>query len=56
MDYNTYLDKILTKEEKELLYKEYEKRAVTAVRINLLKYNNESFKKDFNIIVIFRGI
>jgi NOL1/NOP2/sun family putative RNA methylase len=50
MDYNTYLDKILTKEEKELLYKEYEKKAVTAVRINLLKYNNESFKKDFNIL------
>lgn len=47
MDYKTYLKKVLSDEEYELMLQEYEKKPVTSLRINKLKYSKENFNKLF---------
>lgn len=47
MEYQEYLKKILNENEIDLINKEYEKKSVNSLRINLLKYTKESLKKDF---------
>lgn len=48
MDYNTYLKKILDEEEIKLMDEEYGKKAITSLRLNLLKFNNQKFVSLFN--------
>ena len=48
MDYKTYLEKILNNDEINLMLKEYEKKPVTSLRLNLLKWNNDKFEKLYN--------
>lgn len=47
MDYNKYLEKILTKEDVKLMLEEYDKKPVTSLRLNLLKFNNRKFNNLF---------
>ena len=44
MDYKTYLKKIMSEDEINLMIKEYEKKPVTSLRLNLLKFDNDKFE------------
>ena len=44
MDYKTYLEKIMSVDEINLMLKEYEKKPITSLRLNLLKFNKDNFE------------
>jgi len=48
MDYSTYLEKILNKEQMKMMLEEYNKKPVTSLRLNLLKFNTDKFENLFN--------
>lgn len=48
MDYNQYLQKILNEDEIKLMMDEYNKKPVTSLRLNLLKFDNSRFNVLFS--------
>ena len=48
MNYDQYLKKIFNEEEINLMNKEYSKKPITSLRINLLKSSNEQFEEIFS--------
>lgn len=48
MDYKVYLEKILSKSQIDMMNEEYNKKPVTSLRINLLKYDFEKFENIFD--------
>ena len=47
MDYNQYLQKILSADEMKLMLEEYNNKPVTSLRLNLLKFNKDKFNDLF---------
>ena len=47
MNYNAYLEKILSDDEIKLMVNEYSKKPITSLRLNLLKCDNEKFESLF---------
>ena len=50
MDYKTYLEKIMSEDEINLMLKEYEKKPITSLRLNLLKFNKDKFEDLYNAL------
>lgn len=48
MEYDTYLRKLLNKEEYALMLEEYDKKPITSLRLNLLKINRKNFESLFS--------
>lgn len=48
MDYTKYLEKIMDEDQIRMMNEEYNKKPVTSLRINLLKYDTNSFERLFN--------
>ena len=50
MNYDEYLKTILNDNERKLMFEEYNKKPVTALRLNLLKFEEEKFNNLFGVL------